>query len=189
MTDYVVTVIQPSEARRQLGALAGKGGGWCRIEGGPVPVSLRLGKADDGRLACTAVAFDGGDVEITARMLRSMPLGELVAIAAGERSDGASGEIHRWLIGETAEGGVTRVRPGPGGYPHEHYEQVAAAYRQALTEAPRSPVKWLTEQLHASEPTVRRWVQRARDLGLLGASTPGRAGETPTKSTTKGSKR
>jgi len=40
-------------------------------------------------------------------------------------------------------------------------------------------MKALAEQLHYSDATVRRWVQRARDKGLLGPSIPGKAGEEP----------
>ena len=56
-------------------------------------------------------------------------------------------------------------------------DQVAEAYRAALVTDPHHPIKRLAEQYHASEATVRRWVQRPRDMDLLGESAPGRAGE------------
>ena len=68
------------------------------------------------------------------------------------------------------------TRPGPKGYPDDHFELVAAAYQRALIEYPRSTFKALATQLHASEATVRRWVQRAQDKGFIGESTPGKAG-------------
>jgi lipocalin len=50
-------------------------------------------------------------------------------------------------------------------------------YRAALEAEPRAPTKWLAERMYVSLPTARRWIQRARDLGYLGASIPGKAGE------------
>jgi hypothetical protein len=58
---------------------------------------------------------------------------------------------------------------------------LSQAYRAALVHAPQAPIKALAGQLYRSEATVRRWVQRARDMGLLGSSTPGRAGEGPAR--------
>jgi transposase-like protein len=84
------------------------------------------------------------------------------------------------ILGRTEPCKGPQARPGPKGHPPEHYERVAAAYRQALISHPRSPMRALAEQLHASDATVRRWVQRARDKGLLGPSVPGKAGETAT---------
>ena len=67
------------------------------------------------------------------------------------------------------------------GYGDDHHRDVAAAYRQALQQAPGAPTKWIAERYHVSVPTARRWIQRARDKGYLGASTPGKAGEQPVK--------
>jgi hypothetical protein len=46
-----------------------------------------------------------------------------------------------------------------------------------MTELRRRLGEWLEREV--PEPTARRWVQRARDMGLLGASRPGKAGEKP----------
>jgi hypothetical protein len=151
---------------------------------------------------------EGG--ELTARSLRAIPLAQIVATLANliaayqddpedipdvvweaspeEVSRGAHRQTYRSLEAlvsdlvlfraETYEG--PRARPGPKGHPPEHFERVATAYREALIAHPRAPMKALAEQLHASDATVRRWVQRARDKGLLGSSVPGKAGETAT---------
>lgn len=180
MSDYHVRWLEPREARKLLGQTAGDGKGWCRLTGGPVPALLRLGRTGDGRMACTGVAFVGEGEELTARMVREMPLGELVSVAAGQQSgEGAVGDFMRSVIAELAGEAPTRTRPGPRGYPPEHYQLVADAYRAALRDSPRSPVQSLAAHLHVSEPTVRRWVQKARDRRLLGPSMPGRAGEQP----------
>lgn len=155
-----------------------KGDQWDVIDGGelPMPVALRVGRRrDDGRLVCTGlilgtyVTDDDGELmpaegknvqEITARDLRSIPLGEIL-----------TGRLASLLrLGFPADSGSyegPRARGGPKGYPREHFEGVAAAYRRALHEAPRAPIKTLAAQLHTSEATARRWVRRARDLELL----------------------
>ena len=61
-----------------------------------------------------------------------------------------------------------RIKPGPDGWDHEHFERVAAAYRKALTTHPGGPVRALVAQMGRSEATVHRWLQRCRDMGLLG---------------------
>jgi len=69
--------------------------------------------------------------------------------------------------------------------PPAHFEMVAAEYRLALESRPQAPMQQLIRRLEdwkgypVPEPTARRWVQRARDMGLLGPSRPGVAGEYP----------
>jgi hypothetical protein len=164
-------------------------------EGRLVATGLIVGPTDSG--------------ELTARSLRAIPLAQIITVLAGliaqyqddpedipgvvweaspdEVSRGARRKSYRSfeaLISDLVlaradryEG--PRARPGPKGHPPEHYERVAAAYREALIASPRAPMKALAKQLHASDATVRRWVQRARDKGLLGPSMPGKAGEEP----------
>lgn len=180
MTKRTARGLQPSYARERLGELAGDGAGWHEVDGWPIAITVRLTKAPDGRLGCSTIVLDGfPDVELTSRLLRSIALGEVVTEAAGAGEGG--GEIIRWLAQSGAAEAPARTRPGPSGYSSEHYELVAEKYRQALEVAPRAPIPWLKGELHASEPTIRRWVQRARDRGLLGPSIPGKAGEAPTE--------
>ena len=168
-------------------------GTWCVFSGGqlPHPVAIRAARSPDGRLVCTGLALGGldGDAaaseepepEITARDLRAIPLSQLLA--------GGGKELVGGLLGLTAtDFSGLRARPGPTGHPREHFEGVAEAYRRALVESPRSPVKWVSQELHYSDATVRRWLRRCRDMGLLGESTPGRPGEHPPKKTTKSKK-
>lgn len=69
----------------------------------------------------------------------------------------------------------------PRGYriPREHFEHVAEVYREALQRNPRHPYSYVTTALQTTTPTARRWVQRARDMGLLGEARRGRPGEHP----------
>jgi hypothetical protein len=83
---------------------------------------------------------------------------------------------------ELGTGPVRMARPGPAGHSRAHFEQVAAEYRAALKRRPRAPIAALRDQYPGvSESTLRRWTQRARDMGLLGPSRSGRAGEHPRK--------
>jgi hypothetical protein len=156
--------------------------------GVPYPVRIRVDKADDGRLICIGLRVAAGveadetapDQEVTARSLRAIPLSRvLVELAA--KWDSVPG-----LRALLADWGTFRpyqrppVRPGPKGYPEEHYRRIAEQYRRALLEHPRGTFLALAAELHASEATVRRWVQRAQDKGYLGESTPGKAGRKAT---------
>lgn len=145
----------------------------------PFPIHARFGRSDDGRLVCTGLLVAGDDPrEITSRSLRAIPMGDVVEQVAAARDDQEVGAIVRRVMGIDDEPkDIPRRRPGGGGYGREHFEQVATAYRAALATSPRAPMKELARRLSTSEATARRWVQRARDMGLLGASQPGKAGE------------
>jgi hypothetical protein len=165
----------------------------------PFPIAISVGRSPDGRLVCTGLLIANLDfpaiydpppdapewygskrVEVTARSLRQLPLAALLGSIEALRDDPKARAFYREvfrLADDLPE--RPRRRPGRKGHDQAHFEHVAEAYRAALARAPQAPVKLLAEQLHASEATVRRWVHRARDMGLLGPSTPGRAGEGP----------
>jgi hypothetical protein len=167
----------------------------------PFPVAMSLGRAPDGRLICTGLLIANLDlpaiydppadapewygsqrVEVTPRSLRKLPLAELLESVVALRDDPRGRAFFREIFRLADElPTLPRRRPGPRGYDRAHFEQVADAYRAALAHTPHAPIKALAQQLHYSEATVRRWLQRARDMGLLGASTPGRAGELPAR--------
>jgi hypothetical protein len=174
---------------------------WVVLEGGslPYPVTLSVGIGDDGRLHCTGVilgAFTEETAEITSASLRDVRITELLQEIVG------AGKLLEAVIEYTGPGEgrpfLDRLTPGlipdipPRSMPvrgapldRGHFEAVAEAYRSALTVNLRAPMAELRRQLSESldrevpEPTARRWVQRARDMGLLGASRPGVAGEKP----------
>lgn len=171
---------------------------WYEVEGGGLPraVLVRVTISPEGRLICNGFLLGAGPTEgnpaevaeIIARQLREVPLSKILAAIAGNLKQTA--RVTGWphlqpllnleVEGEGEEESAyqgPRLRPGPKGHPRSHFEEVATAYRAALIRAPRSPMKALAEQFGASEATARRWVQRARDMGLLGESMPGRAGE------------
>lgn len=168
-------------------------GKWHKVEGAGLPtagVYVRLGQADDGRLVCTGVhvAEHHGGQEVTATDLRRVPLaailGDVAAYLAGGDSEDpltkavttkmANDVLRQHATPFVRAARSTTLRP-------EHFERVAADYRAALLTAPNRPIQYLAKRDRVPEPTLRRWVQRARDMGLLGESTPGKAGETPRK--------
>ncbi|MGO8683062.1 MAG: hypothetical protein ACLQUT_00550 [Thermoleophilia bacterium] len=58
------------------------------------------------------------------------------------------------------------LHPGRKGWSREHFEGVAAAYNEILKHNAHNPMEELAEQQHKSLPQVRRWVRRARELGI-----------------------
>ncbi len=100
----------------------------------------------------------------------------------------------RPFLDQLYPGMVPDIPPAPPRIPGQAlprwlFEHVAEEYRRALDTHSRAPMQELTRRLGikpnwwsgnpAPEPTARRWVQRARDLGLLGPSRPGVPGEYP----------
>ena len=128
---------------------------------------MRLGRSPEKRLICTGLVLGAfAETEITARGLRALPLTQFLTMAT------------YWELGSLApkfDGPLPR--PGPKGYSVDHFEKVAREYRRSLETAPRAPTRDLARRLHCSEPTARRWVQRCRDMGILGRAVPGKAGE------------
>lgn len=176
---------------------------WVVLEDGglPYPVAVSVGIGEDGRLRCTGVilgALTGEPVEVTSASLREVRVAEILQQIA------AAGNLLEALISFTGPGAdrpfldrlypglvpdlPPRVQPVRGGaLPRAHFEAVASEYRRALVKNKRAPMAELRRRLgdwtgrDVPEPTARRWVQRARDMGLLGASRPGKAGEKPAK--------
>lgn len=160
---------------------------WITVRHSGQDVTVRIGQAPDGRYIVTGVILGlDGPREITARGLRAIPLADLLTAVAREAAKAQQGEpmpignVALALPGILAEPYERpKVRPGPKGWPPEHFERVAEAYRSALQRTPRSPIRTLAKELNASDPTIHRWLQRCRDMGLLGSSRPGKAGEYP----------
>lgn len=175
---------------------------WMVLEGGslPYPVALSAGIGADGRLRCTGLvlgAFTEGAPEITSASLRDIRIGELLQeiVNTGDSLESVielSGPGDgRPFLDRLAPGLLPDLPPRlprvRGALPRSHFETVAAEYRRALVRNKRAPMtelrgrlaEWLGREI--PEPTARRWVQRARDMNLLGASRPGKAGEKPVR--------
>jgi hypothetical protein len=177
--------------QRKLFAKLGEGSAWFELtfdrlpEGDPARhVMVKLGRSVDGRLVCTGLLMGAeAESEITARSLRTVPMGAFLKAVA------------EWNFGR-ALSGVKPTRPARGrpGASVKFYEQVAAEYRKAMSAVPHAPVLELARRLGQpgkprSDSTVRRWLRKARRLGLLGPALPGRGGELPTETRKRGKKR
>lgn len=161
----------------------------------PPVVALKLANSADGRKICTAMivgfnegypivvrghgGFNAPPAEVTSRALRQIPVAELIGRAVNsEKAPPHHAAVRELVLGRLPSTESPKRAPGPKGHPDEHFEMVAAMYREALKAAPRRPMIWLADRLNADRTTVARWVQRARDKGFLGESQPGKAGET-----------
>jgi len=169
---------------------------WFIVEGASLamPVAVRLGHDEDGRVVCTGLlaGFDvegvsttryvaahmvtsfenlGDDPEqvITTRDLRTIRLGEIVDAAARDL----------WVrariaaIDELAPSPLprlrkpTQARPGRRGHDPAFYERFSAIYLLEAGRSSRSPVGALAKRYDVSGAAIYRWITRARELGYL----------------------
>ena len=172
----------------QKGDAAAAAAAWIVVQGPGLPdflVEIRVRKSPDGRLICTGLRAGGlpeVPQEVTARGLRQIPLARILRALALED---VGEEGRRWLAEvqglELAHTAVpTFERPGtPRGsrLPREHFARVAEVYREGVLLDSRRPDKYVASVFCVSEPTARRYVQKARDLGYLGPTSRGKAGE------------
>jgi hypothetical protein len=135
----------------------------------------------EGRLRAwkveVSVAFNPADwsepwAAVTPRMLATAPLvaAETMANLPSERW---------WLEGrpeipqDPAELVVPDVRP----YPMQFWEDVAARYiADVLWHGIRNPAVWIAEETGAPVATVRGWIAKCRELGLIAKGSQGRVG-------------
>lgn len=82
------------------------------------------------------------------------------------------------LIGSSWSDDVRIPRPGRRGRPLFHFAEWAQRYVEMLETNPANPVAQLASQHHEAAGTIRAWLQRAEDEGLLDRSgvAPGVAG-------------
>jgi hypothetical protein len=186
-------VVIPIDLVAHLSVAELTSGDWFRVEwpDSPFPVVMRLGRSADGQVVCSGLLLGGArkgqqnvgiqrgrlGAEISASSLRQIPLGLLLDALSHRQS----------FFLERLPEFQRPTRLGPLGIPPERLATVADLYQRALQERPSAPVQWMREQYPTPEgkptpaPTIRRWLQRCRDLGLLGPSIPGKAGEQPQK--------
>ena len=160
------------------------------------PVALKLSNSADGRKICTGMivglneaypivtngrgSYDAPPVEVTSRALRRIPVAELIG-----RAVHAEGAPDQSRVGARVRPGKSpaktpgvRRSPGPKGHPGTTFPDGGRPVPACAQREPASPDGLAQkEQLHADRTTVARWVKRARDMGFLGDSQPGRAGE------------
>ncbi len=132
--------------------------------------------------------------------LRSLPVKEIVSLLWTALLERQEQERH-WAASQLShEGPTERKRYGAlqemaeakryaddrpkrsTGLTNEHFRQVAAIYSSAV----KAPTKAVAEAFNVSHSTAAKWVAKARELGLLGQTTPGvRSWQTLPKSNRK----
>ena len=99
-----------------------------------------------------------GEVSINAKALAAIPLAELIRNAF----DALNWDLESW------GNGIKRFPPPDRGegYPDDHYQQIAAAYRAAQA-AGLAPRPFIMQTWRMSGAEVSRWIKHARSQGFL----------------------
>jgi hypothetical protein len=138
-----------------------------------------LGYSTEGGLYLQSLTFEpppGG--RITAKMLRELPLTDIVAKArSAEIIANALHEAQAEMVPEKPTGAT-----GPGRTPlsEDLLREVALGYLdQTAPGMGRGAVKRLAERMGVDQKTMSRYVFRARQTGWLGPAIQGREGSEP----------
>lgn len=119
---------------------------------------------------------ESGD-SVTAKMLRSVPLTDIISAAASS-APVLEAVARARRSAEAAETGPRR--PGRAPLPDELLRQVAELYlEETVPGKPRGAVVRVAERMGKDPSTLSRWVHQARRRGWLGPAVPGREGGTP----------
>ncbi len=108
---------------------------------------------------------------VTPSMLQRFPWGKwLTAADAARRGD--------WMAAPEAYGLAPpeRKRPGRKGHDLAHYKRIAERYQKLRAQGVEAPAKVMAHEGSYNENTVRGWIRRCREMGLLPPGRPGRAG-------------
>jgi DNA-binding IclR family transcriptional regulator len=129
------------------------------------------------------IQTDDPAATITSRILRSIPLGTITSAVQVWLEASEIPALRPSLGYESAHftrGPRPDTRPGRAPLTDTLLRDVAEGYlRETGPDKPRGAIKRLAEQLDRPEPTVSRWVVRARKEGWLGPATPCREGAEP----------
>ncbi|MBF6539257.1 hypothetical protein IU418_18770 [Nocardia farcinica] len=159
------------------------------LEGHPFVYKVQVADTDDGPqvVGLEIRSPEGEAVPITPNDLRRIPLARLAHAAMAMRTGEALASIaepgpSRFRSPETHDGEQPAKRPGRRGHPPEFYAQVAALWRAAHDPGRNwngtiyafigKGMALHTGQQRASTNTVKKWVERARDLDLLTDESP-----------------
>lgn len=106
----------------------------------------------------TALYVERNGQELSARSLRELQLRPLL---------GQLGQLIRF---NAEEAPLRPARPGPAGHGKAHWRRVWKLYQQAQRAGVRSHIKWMRDEWSPPVPdaTMRRWVQRARQMHEAG---------------------
>jgi hypothetical protein len=140
---------------------------WFLWQSGEGPtVKVQVATTDAGRVRICALQVEG---EVSADVLRKIPVGRIEAAANAELHPDADGAPHLGAVVPD------ELRSPTGGYPDAFYDFVATAYRHLAGTSSR-PVGELADANDVPVTTAQRWVKEARRRGLLAPGHPGKAG-------------
>lgn len=147
--------------------------------------SVTVVRRDDGSRTYRTLPYGDGPQRVTAALVRSLPIGSLMSRAL-ERARGLTRAVASspYVPKDARDEAATRAADlggdAPGrrrDWPPERLAEVAAVYREARNRR-QPPTKAVAERFSVSESMAAKLVHRCRDpeLGLLGPTTPGKAG-------------
>jgi hypothetical protein len=126
-----------------------------QISGSSWRVSVKLGELD-GEIRLVGLRLEPADplepAEISEEALRAIPFGEVAKKALETASD--------------AKGREGTPGPPRNAWVARHYEEIAAAYREAETSG-QNPNAYVRERWSVSRGTAEQWIARAGELGLI----------------------
>ncbi len=130
--------------------------------------------AIDGRAECTSLEVVSKPPQpVTSHLLRELyryingPLRQQRASSVEHLARHAGNEVAERARRQVDVYGDRAGKPGPKPRSLGHYEQVAELYVEARGHGvPTAP--FIAERMMASPSTVRNWLQRCRELGLIG---------------------
>lgn len=158
---------------------------WGEIDGRVEAVGMHLRQAAPPQRPVTAVTWRRvkvGQVVARARRQRYEEMGG--GLVEAYRAAEAGDEINQHLLEEFAPGTIDEIereasrphvrgRGRPPEYDDAHFAKIARIYSEAV-EAGLKPLQAVITTQHVSKPTASRWVARARELGMLSPTTPGK---------------
>jgi hypothetical protein len=149
--------------------VVGRSGRTIAFQGPGLYVTLTM--RPDGEVDGFTVHADDAQT-ITARLLRTIPFGELAAMA---RRDQEPPENLTAMVGSLRCAREQEPRPGRHGRPDRYYAELAVAYEQWVGTG--EPLRVLADQLLITPlVTLRTALQTARNRGLLTDAPRGRKG-------------
>lgn len=115
---------------------------------------------------------------VTSRLLRRLPLGELVDAVRSQLAETAQHVEHHGRAGRQAAASAEAFarRPGRAGRGDRDYAEVAEMYVSILATGDLKPVETLAAEMFLSPSQIRNVLYEARRRGLLTKAAPGRAG-------------
>ena len=154
---------------------------------GPWKLEIELG-AVSGRVECVGLEVKPlrrpSSEPLTVTTIREMPLHSLMQEQRLESSDdflklvGIELPAKVGSLGDAGLGILGIERPRQAGRPEVALDDIEKAAKVYLA-APTAPRKAVAKELGIGESTAAKWIQRARKLGLISPTTPGKRSGRP----------